>query len=834
MARSWTVCVQMLVPMLVPMLSMALPMPAVAQIAPSTNAGEIRGRLVDSVTTAAVAHGSITVRRADSSFAGGTLPRPDGSFRVDGLIPGRYHVIVRVLGYRPVVHDAVVEEHASRVDLGVVSLVPLPRNLATQSVVAEHDPRALAPDRVTYDTRNLPAAAGGNTLEVLRTIPSVEVDGANRVTLRGSTNVVVQVSGRSTPLTGKQLGNFLAQLPANLVRSVEVATNPSAASDPEGTAGILNIVLDQKVEMRLSGALSAAASTTSQVNLSGNVGHQRGPFTLFLSTNGTRDDRLTSGTLVRQHIGAGMSPTTKARIAGTQNPRALGATLRSEWRRGEANALTFDGYLFGARYANDQGTTYIDYDDTAEIVGWFNQSIAQVSHAQSQNAILGFHRQRPSGAVKFDAEIEYWNNRNINDAQRAASTGPPDATGASSAESSPASALAPVEFNRTVQDFSYLTFKADHVTTFTTRTKLEAGLRRTDRRTDHDFVALPGDGASTDIASPLRATTLQFLESFTSGYAVVTQGLGPVQLQSGLRLEDFDTRLTIPTSSLQLDGGYRSAFPSAVVAWTVNPRHTARLSYARRVSRPAPGQLSPVEYHLDARTLSRGNPSLRPEYTESLELGFTQTHPWGSLQVAPYARFTDAAIRSIQFVDSNGVSVSTVGNVARVTTAGTDLNLTVRRGRLSLLTGGNAYHYRSNASNLSAEDFPMANTGAFSVQSFVWSTRANATWRLSPRLDGQVTGSYRAPYAIEGGSTLAAVALNAAATWRAWGDRGSIALRLSDPFRLATWGYRTANGSVVEYSERYNGARAVFLSVNRTFGRPVRLRSPGGGDGPPP
>jgi hypothetical protein len=111
------------------------------------------------------------------------------------------------------------------------------------------------------------------------------------------------------------------------------------------------------------------------------------------------------------------------------------------------------------------------------------------------------------------------------------------------------------------------------------------------------------------------------------------------------------------------------------------------------------------------------------------------------------------------------------------------------------------------------------------VRDVVWSTRANATWRFSALSDLQVTSSYRAPYATEGGSALASAAVNAAWRYKVWGDDGNVSIRLSDPFRLARYGYRTASGSVVEFSERYNGVRAVFVAVTRNFGKPVKLRS---------
>ena len=127
-----------------------------------------------------------------------------------------------------------------------------------QEIVGEREETVVQPDRTSYSTKNMTAATGGTAIDVLRNIPQVEVDGNNNVSLRGNGNVVIQVNGRATPLKGDQLGTFLAQMPANDVKTIEVATNPSAKDDPEGTAGIINIVLNQEAELGLSGGMVAA------------------------------------------------------------------------------------------------------------------------------------------------------------------------------------------------------------------------------------------------------------------------------------------------------------------------------------------------------------------------------------------------------------------------------------------------------------------------------------------------------------------------------------------------------------------------------------------------
>jgi hypothetical protein len=227
-----------------------------------------------------------------------------------------------------------------------------------------------------------------------------------------------------------------------------------------------------------------------------------------------------------------------------------------------------------------------------------------------------------------------------------------------------------------------------------------------------------------------------------------------------------------------------------------------------------------------------GNPNLRAEYTNAFEAGFSEVRPWGTIQVSPYYRETDHAVRNIQFVDSTGVSVSTYDNVASNKTYGSDLNLNAHVSQLLIGGGGSLYHYQSDASNLA---------GNLSANATVWSARTNATWRFGKNGalgDAQLFASYRAPFATEGGSQLAYVFTQLAGRYKVWGDKGNIALRISDPFKLQKFGYRTANGSVVEYSQRFFGTRAVFLTITRSFGEALKLtpkqQDPDGGGGAQP
>jgi outer membrane receptor protein involved in Fe transport len=788
-----------------------LPQIASSQATPGVRAaatGEIRGRLADSASGRALAGGSITARRAgDSTFAGGTLPRPDGSFRVDGLVPGKYTLRIRVIGFRQVIKpDIVISAASPMVDLGTVTLSNVVTKLDEQVVVAEREDAVLSPDRNSYSTKNMTTASGGTAVDVLRNIPSVEVDGSNKVSLRSNENVVVQINGRSSPLKGEQLGAFLAQLPAGLVKTVEVATNPSAKNDPEGTAGIINIVLNQDTELGLSGGVTAGTATTGQMNLSGNVGKQTGPLTLFLSGSVYHDKRVTTGTTSRTNLLVPVPAFTEASIGGTQHPFSGGGTLRSEYRLSESDALSFDGFFYGGRYGGETANSYTDLDGSRAVIGLFDQYNAQKSKNFSQDYSFAFRRQGKPNTTQFSGEVEYSNNYNNNSV---------DLSGLV-IQSDPSILPIPTEHDYTIGHYPTWNLKADYTKPFSATSKLEAGFKGIDRGTTNDFMPSILD-ASTGVYvdNAARATNFDYHEDIGAGYAVYSQQLSKVQAQAGLRLEEAHTKFELPMDGLSFDNRYASAFPSAILSYNLSDLRQVKFSYSRRVSRPYPQQLSPVEFRQDTRNVFRGNPNLKPEYTDAMELGFQDARSWGSIQLNPYLRHTSHAVRNIQFVDSTGVSVSTFDNVASTLTMGSDLNVSVRHGPLTFFGGGTAYHYSSDASNLS---------GNLSAHTIVWSARANGTWKFTPLLDLQIFGSYRAPFATEGGTQFSQVLINAATRYKIWGDQGNISLRVSDPFNLMKFGYRTENGTVIESAQRYPGMRAIYLTVTRNFGQAVKLR----------
>jgi ferric enterobactin receptor len=538
------------------------------------------------------------------------------------------------------------------------------------------------------------------------------------------------------------------------------------------------------------------------------VGRQSGPLTLFVSGSFYRDSRTMSGSSFRTNLAVPVPAFVESRSGGRSQPLSGGGTLRSEYKFTDRDALAFDASAWRGRYASQNAIAYSNLDDARVVTGLFDQFNNSVNRNLSVDYTAAFRRTGKPQETTYSTELRYSTNDDDNETtlygvlrQADASTGP--------------SAI-PRELDLTTGRFPSWNLQTDYTHPWGTGTKLESGFKGTQRNTKNDFAAAYFDSASAAyVNAPARTSSFDYREQIGAAYAVLSQQIRKVQAQAGLRLEQAATRLDLPTAALQTDKHYGSAFPSAIVSYNFTEMRQAKVSYSRRISRPGPFQLSPIEYRQDTRNVFRGNPGLGPEYTDALELGLQESRSWGSVQLNPYLRKTIHAVRYIRFVDDAGITVGTFDNVASTTTVGSDLNVTYRRGPVTLFGGGSAWRYSSDASNL---------TGNLSTRAVVWSARSNLTLKLSPKTDLQAFANYRAPSATEGGSQTAFVFMNIGLRNKVWGDQGNVSVRVADPFNLMKWGFRTANGQVIELSERRFGQRGLFVTITRNFGQQLKLR----------
>ncbi|GAB1404178.1 hypothetical protein MASR1M74_13570 [Lentimicrobium sp.] len=211
----------------------------------SAMSGKLTGLLVDKATKHPVEYGSVALfRQNDSTLVGGTISNAKGQFTINDIAPGRYFIRVQFMGFEDLlVKGIMINPRTPSVDLGELALSASATAIKGVEVVAEREMMINNLDKKIINVDKNIAAIGGSAVDVMQTIPSVTVDVDGNLSLRGSQNITILVDGKPSGLAELSSGDLLQQIPASSIQSIEIVTNPSVRYDPEGTSGIINIVL---------------------------------------------------------------------------------------------------------------------------------------------------------------------------------------------------------------------------------------------------------------------------------------------------------------------------------------------------------------------------------------------------------------------------------------------------------------------------------------------------------------------------------------------------------------------------------------------------------------
>ncbi|HEX9938428.1 MAG TPA: TonB-dependent receptor [Longimicrobium sp.] len=788
--------------------------PAVPQAAP----GEVRGTVLDAVTGRPIPNASVAVMSAaDSSLVTGALTRADGEFRAQGLAAGSYYLRISHPGHAAATRGSIrIASDASRADAGTVRLQQAAVALRGLSVTAQAGPVRTSADRNSYATRDMPGTAGGNAADVLRNVPSVEVDADGRPSLRGSQNVAVQVNGRAAPVRGEQLGQFLQQLPAGMVERVEVIPNPSARYDPEGLAGIVNIVLKANADLGLSGGLTTSAGSSGQRNATGNLGWQRGRVTLFGSYGYMDDERGNTAFSTRENLSDG-APVRRVVQIGTGSTAMRSNTLNTsaEVRLGAAETLGGTLLLSDRAYAIGSASSRSASDAAGTVLSRWNDRNTSESRDLVFDGTLSWRRLVRPRADETSLDLRYnWLQVDMENGLALMPAGAPDGA----------------QQTRRVMDAvnAELAFQAD-ATRMVAGARVEAGVRAVNRSVGNQVSAQLSTGAGESWQPDAGASfVLGTRETVRAAYGVVTRAVGAWELQGGVRVErtgrEWDDGAAEPAS-------YTDLFPSGLVAWNLGTSRQLKASYSRRIQRPQIQMLNSMTFYEDPLNRFRGNPRLKPEYTDAFELGFQQSGAWGTFQLAPFYRRTAGAIRLVRSMQGD-TTTGTFTNLSSSRSYGADATASLRGGRLSGVLGFNAFQHETSGA---------VATGSIQGSGLGWSARASGNLRLGARTDLQAFAQYRAPMNIPQGRLGSMINSNLSLRQKLIGERGSLTLRVVDPFDLSR-NRRTTDATLEELpfvmeSERSFGARTVSLAFSYSFGQAPKLRAPrpqeaqAGGDG---
>src|SRR5215831_1929661 len=266
-----------------------------------------------------------------------------GKFLFEGVAAGNYVLRYSFIGYEKVLMPITVDQ--KKENIGTVGIGVLSKDMTAVTVTARKSLLNASIDRKIYNVTQDIMAQSGSAGDILKNIPSVEVDIDGVVSLRGSTDVMILINGRPSPLMGKSRAEVLQQMPANSIERIEVITNPSARYKPEGTSGIINIVLKKNTKAGWNGSLVGNAGNNDRYNAGVSFNFKPSKLNIFGSYNIRQDRRVRLNHINREYFDSTGAADGYYIEDGQSPARPLShtATLGSDYMLDEHNTIGLSG-----------------------------------------------------------------------------------------------------------------------------------------------------------------------------------------------------------------------------------------------------------------------------------------------------------------------------------------------------------------------------------------------------------------------------------------------------------------------------------------------------------
>jgi len=612
--------------------------------AQAMNIGHIYGKIVDSlgkpVSEASVIllqtkFDTVSKKTKEILFKGLTT-KANGEFNLDELpVFGQLTLKITAMGYKPYEQavafqmkmpangakpagDASQQMSAmtgmlnnADKDLGNITLAPDDKQLVGVVVTTTTSGLKMDIDKKVFNVDKNIVSAGGTALDVMKNVPSLQVDIDGNVKLRNAAPQIY-IDGRPTTLT-------LDQIPADAIENVEVITNPSAKYDASGgNAGILNIVLKKNKKTGYNGNIMAGVDRRGGVNGGGNFSLRQGKINFTAATMINQMRNRTTGTTDRLNFGDTQTHIYQNNLNKTNGGFMFGRLGLDYF---VTNRLTLSAAVVkvhGEFKPNE--TIDITTDSlfkTGAVTSSYSQRLSSSTREFNATGLQGGMKYNfPKAGEELTADVNYFNGKNEGNSMYTTNYYNGDNVSGSQLQQVISSG-----------GNKFLTLQTDYVKPITDKTKLEAGLRAQINKIKNDNETfIQGVNSDEFVKIPSATNNYSNHDNVYAAYASVTSSIKDFGYKVGLRAESSNYKGELSNTGDEFSNKYPiSLFPSVFLSQKLKNKQEVQLSYTRRVRRPNFFQLIPYVDYTDSLNIRKGNPNLKPEFTNSLEMSYTKT-----------------------------------------------------------------------------------------------------------------------------------------------------------------------------------------------------------------
>lgn len=738
----------------------------------------------------------------DSNMVTGTVTDKRGKFELGTNKPGLYILRSSFVGYEQVDSEVfTLDSNHLKYDLGVMELGNLAENLREVVVTTKKSMIQTGIDRKIYNVEQDILSSSASASDILKNLPSIEVDLDGVVSLRGSADVMILINGKPSPLMGNSRAEVLQQLPANTIERIEVITNPSARFRPDGTSGIINIVLKKSIRHGFNGSATVNIGNKERYNGNVNLNYRPGKFNFFGGYGIRRDTRNRFNNTERYFLDSSDGTLTRYNFQNTDSkglPTSHIINGGFDYNINDETSMGVSGSLFIRNQSRRELTTYSYFDDQDDLTEKFERH-RYIPENDDQNSINFYAQRSIPGKEDHELRLEY--SRSID-----------KETEDNRYKNIYFVPMRPVSYDNTIikTDENENDLTLDYTYPISEESKVEAGYDGSYNSVDIDNRGEYFDPVSNAfLMDHNRSNRFIYKEGVHAVYATYQKASGKWGYSFGLRAEQVFGKSRLVTLDSVTRNRYFKIYPTLHLAYITGEKSELQLNYSKRVNRPDGDELNPFPESEDPRNLRAGNPNLEPEIIHSVEFGYKWQNNIFSFVPSLYYRHRQHGFTSVTIPLNDTVLLTTEQNLSKDHSGGLEFIMSAKTKLLTLNLSTNLFYNQVDASNL----------GYGSKKDIVsMSSNMSAGFNISPTSVLQLTTNYRAARLTAQGKSYPSFIMNAGFRQNFFSNKLSLVLAVSDIFESLRQKTRLNTPYFKQLSEGRRDGRIFYIGLSYRFG----------------
>ena len=737
----------------------------------------------------------------DSSLVKLAITNSSGRYEFSAMQADSYFVNVSYIGH--VQKNSPSFEYAGKGETTApeILLAKEANHLKEVTVISRKPVIEVRADKTILNVEGSVNAVGQDALELLRKSPGVLVDKDDNVSLSGKNGVQVYIDGRPTPLSGKDLSDYLKTIQSSQIEAIEIITNPSAKYDAAGNAGIINIRLKKNKSFGTNGSVNAGYNIGIFPKYNGglSLNHRNKNFNAFGNYNYNQNRNENYMYFLRKQLDTLFDQ--KGTMTFRNKSHGFKAGLDYFINSKQTIGVMVNGNFNENRFAN-YGRTPISYIPTGVVDRILVADNSSNGTRNNMNVNVNYRYADTSGReLNMDADYGFYRLDN-NQFQPNYYYDP---NGTTLQSSRIYNMIAP-------SDIDIYTFKTDYEQNLK-KGRLGIGAKISYVESANDFQrynVMP----SFKSLDTLRSNDFQYKENVNAMYVNYNKPFKGFMIQAGLRVENTNSEgisngFSWNGSYTQYDSSfkrnYTDVFPSAAITFNKKPTSQFSITYSRRIDRPAYQDLNPFEFKLDEYTYQKGNTQLRPQYTNSF--GLTHTYKYKLTTTLNYSHVKDVFTQLIDTAEKSK-SFITKKNLATQDIASLNISYPFQYKWYSVFANLNAYYSKYEA------DFGTGRKVDLDVVAYNFYSQH--TFKLGKGWTGELSGFYSSPSIWQGTFKSDKMwGIDGGLQKTIFKGKGNLKSSVSDIFKTMQWG-GTSNFAG-QYLRASGGWESRQLKLNFTY-----------------